>query len=158
MKIYVKRFITRTVPPPQPPVPEPVPRLPIIGSADFGKSDVSYIDINKPYANYLDLSIHSSRSSPRFMDRRTVKESISENIEYGILRERIPADELDELVELMTDTLCTTRLTVKIGGENIPVQTVQDRRKNLQHTSLPADGAVQCPHNDQSLLSGRGTA
>lgn len=38
-KIYVKRFTTRTKPP-QPAAPQEVPRLPIFGSQDFGKSEV----------------------------------------------------------------------------------------------------------------------
>ena len=38
-KIYVKRFITRTIPS-QPAVPQDIPRLPIFGSQDFGKSEV----------------------------------------------------------------------------------------------------------------------
>ena len=38
-KIYVKRFTTRAKPP-QPAAPQEVPRLPIFGSQDFGKSEV----------------------------------------------------------------------------------------------------------------------
>ena len=38
-KIYVKRFTTRAIPP-QPAAPQDIPRLPIFGSQDFGKSEV----------------------------------------------------------------------------------------------------------------------
>ena len=38
-KIYVKRFTTRAIPL-QPAVPQDIPRLPIFGSQDFGKSEV----------------------------------------------------------------------------------------------------------------------
>lgn len=38
-RIYVKRFSTRSIPP-KTVAPEPVPRLPIFGSQDFGKSEV----------------------------------------------------------------------------------------------------------------------
>ena len=38
-KIYVKRFTTRAIPT-QPAVPQDIPRLPIFGSQDFGKSEV----------------------------------------------------------------------------------------------------------------------
>ena len=38
-KIYVKRFTTRAIPP-QPAAPQDIPRLPIFGSQDFGKTEV----------------------------------------------------------------------------------------------------------------------
>ena len=89
-KIYVKRFTTRNVPPPPPqPEPEsdPEPRPPIFGiadfrksevqtsenrksrlpktrSADFRKSDGSYIKSNQTESIYTDLSIHPSRRGP----------------------------------------------------------------------------------------------
>ena len=47
-KVYVKRFTTKTVPPSSPePEQEPPPRLPIIGSADFGKAEVKTSDYQK---------------------------------------------------------------------------------------------------------------
>ena len=45
-KIYVKRFTTREKPP-QPPAPQDIPRLPIFGSQDFGKTEVSTSDFRK---------------------------------------------------------------------------------------------------------------
>lgn len=87
-KVYVKRFTTKTVPPSSPePEQEPPPRLPIIGSADFGKAEVKTsdyqksrlrktgsADFGKSAGNYiksiqtdsiqLDPSIHPSPSPP----------------------------------------------------------------------------------------------
>jgi len=44
-RVYVKRFTTGEKPP-QPSQPQDIPRLPIFGSADFGKSDAIYIESN----------------------------------------------------------------------------------------------------------------
>ncbi|MGE4548118.1 MAG: DUF6017 domain-containing protein [Intestinibacillus sp.] len=158
-KIYVKRFTIRAAPSSPPLAPEPHPRLPIFGSqdfgkaevkgsekpksalpafgsADFGKPDASYININNTYKNQLNPSIHPSCPRPRLMDRQTIKESVYENIDYEILREKTPADELDELIELIVDTLCTTRSTVKIGGEEIPSDEVRTRLWSLDASHI----------------------
>ena len=103
-KIYVKRFTTGEKPP-QPSQPQDIPRLPIFGSqdfgksevkssekqksrlpvfgsADFGKSDAIYIESNQTDPIQLDPSVHPSPSPPGtgWIDRidcgRDVRESI----------------------------------------------------------------------------------
>ena len=50
------------------------------------------------------------------------RELILENIEYDILvqNERLDRDRLDELVELMVDTVCSRRETIRIAGGRLP--------------------------------------
>lgn len=161
-KIYVKRFTTRAVPP-SPPEPEPAspPRLPIPGSLDFGKSEVKTsekpksrllvsgsTDFGKPDANYtksnqtdliqLDPSIYPPSPPPGLglMDRYERQREVKENIEYDALCRQHFHDDVDEIVELITDTLCSTRPTLRIGGEDIPTQQVKDRFMLLNYGHL----------------------
>ena len=103
-KIYVKQFTTREKPP-QSPAPQDIPRLPIFGSqdfgktevqksekqksalrifgsADFGKSDASYIKSNQTDCSQLNPSIHPSPSATGtgLMDRYDCQKAIFENI------------------------------------------------------------------------------
>lgn len=45
-------------------------------------------------------------------------------------------EDVDEVVELMCDVLCTTRATVRIGGEDIQTDQVQDRFYRLGNGHL----------------------
>ena len=150
-KIYVKRFTTREKPP-QPPAPQDIPRLPIFGSqdfgktevqksekqksalrifgsADFGKSDASYIKSNQTDCSQLNPSIHPSPSASGtgLMDRYDCQKAICENIGYDNLCTQYNREDVAEVVELMTDVLCSTRPTLRIGGENLSAAQVKSR-------------------------------
>ena len=112
-------------------------RLPEIGSADFRKSDGNYNNIIYPYGSYLDPSIHPSQGIPiRPMDRRECREEVKDNIEYNQLRERYGLDEVNEILDLIADTLCSTRATIRIGGEERPIDAVKDRFWRLEQSHI----------------------
>lgn len=161
-KIYVKRFTTRSIPP-QPLVPQDIPRLPIIGSPDCGKVAVqsaenpqsrlreirsqdcgkpagSYIKSNQTDFIYTDPSIHPSPSSqsgpPGWMDRFECRAEVNENIEYQALCRQFGHEDVECVAELMTDVLCSTRPTLRIGGEDIPTSQVQERFQMLDYGHL----------------------
>lgn len=160
-KIFVKRFTTRSIPP-KPAAPQPIPRLSIFGSPDCGKAEVltaekpqsgvresrsqecgkpaaSYIKSNQTDFSQLNLSIHPSVSAlaSGWMDRHDDrKEEIRENIEYETLCRQYSREDVDEVVELICDVLCTTRATVRVGGEDIPTVQVQDRFCRLDNGHL----------------------
>jgi len=52
-------------------------------------------------------------------ERENYRETILENIEYDLLiqNNRFDRDRLDELVELMVDTVCFRREMIRIAGE-----------------------------------------
>ena len=56
---------------------------------------------------------------------------VKENIEYAHLCTEFNQEDVDEMVELIADILCTTRPTVRIGSENIPAEQVKDRLQRL---------------------------
>ena len=159
-KIYVKRFTTRRVPA-ETPAPQETPRLPKIGSqevgksevkssdnpksrlpifrsADFGKSDGNYTESNQTDFSYTDPSIHPSPSTDeqRWMDRSEYLKEIKENIEYPFLCQQFNRDDVDEVVGLMADVMCSTQQTIRIGGNDIPLTQVQARFYRLDYSMM----------------------
>ena len=166
-KIYVKRFTTRNVPPPPPqPEPEsdPEPRPPIFGiadfrksevqtsenrksrlpktrSADFRKSDGSYIKSNQTESIYTDLSIHPSPSTQNRglidrYDRYDCREEIESQIDFLGLCRQYAQEDVDGIIELMVDTLCSVHPSIRIGGEPIPINQVRSRFLSLERKHI----------------------
>lgn len=65
--------------------------------------------------------------------RETYREIILENIEYDILIQDKQADHdrLDEIVELLVDTVCSARQTIRIAGDDFPIEVVKSRLLKL---------------------------
>ena len=61
-----------------------------------------------------------------------------ENIEYDILvqNERLDRDRLDELVELMVDTVCSHREMIRIAGDDYPAEVVKSRFLKLNSSHI----------------------
>lgn len=157
-KIYVKRFTTRTIPPkPAPPEPDPfMPNSEVDFSdvqksefptsrsresrrAEVGKSDPSYTKLNQTDFSYTDPSI--SPISPRVatdmeMDRYEKREEIKANIDYPHLQRQCPYDDVESLLELIVDVVCSTASTMRIGGEMLPVETVKRRFMQLDSSHI----------------------
>ena len=62
-------------------------------------------------------------------ERESYREIILENIDYDILaqNEKLDRDRLDELVELMVDTVCSNREMIRIAGDDYPAEVVKSR-------------------------------
>lgn len=77
------------------------------------------------------------------MKRAQYKELLKENIEYDILIENHPLDRerIDELLELMTDTVCTNRKTLRTAGDDYPAEVVKSRllKLNSMHIEYVLD-------------------
>ena len=65
----------------------------------------------------------------RMRERESYREIIWENIDYDILTqdEKLDRDRLDELVELMVDTVCSNREMIRIAGDDYPAEVVKSR-------------------------------
>ena len=65
----------------------------------------------------------------RMRERESYREIIWENIDYDILTqdEKLDRDRLDELVELMVDTVCSNREMIRIAGDAYPAEVVKSR-------------------------------
>ena len=65
------------------------------------------------------------------MDRYEQREIIEENIGYEQLRQELPYDDVESLLELIVDVICSTASTMRIGGEVLPAETVKRRFQQL---------------------------
>ena len=75
--------------------------------------------------------------------REQYRELLKENIEYDILTDnsRLDRERIDELLELMTDTVCTNRKTLRIAGDDYPAEVVKSRllKLNSMHIEYVLD-------------------
>ena len=147
-RIYVKRFTTRTAPPkPAPPPPEPFAPISEVGFPDLQKSEiptsrgrknrlpeVEKTDPNHTKRNQTELIQTDPSIFPRRppaaglkMERYERREELKENIDYERLRREHPCDDIDDLLELMLDVVCSTAPTIRISGSDVPTEAVKDR-------------------------------
>ena len=71
-------------------------------------------------------------------ERESYRELILENIEYDYLiqNRQLDRDRLDELVELMVDTVCSRRETIRIAGDDYPAEVVKSRFLKLDSSHI----------------------
>ena len=76
-------------------------------------------------------------------ERESYREIILENIDYDILTqdEKLDKDRLDELVELMVDTVCSNRKMIRIAGDDYPAELVKSKflKLNSSHIEFVLD-------------------
>ena len=143
-KIYVKKFTTTDVP--EAPLSAPISdfpdseiqtsqkqtsRLPLLGSQDFPKREASYLDNIYPEFSYPDPSIYPAQAPPDGYDRFDCRKQLYEKLDYEILITEYGETSVKSIIELLTDTLCTSKPSVRIGGEEIPIAAVRERLGQL---------------------------
>ena len=76
------------------------------------------------------------------------RELILENIEYDYLKQRAGfyQDELDEIVELMEETVCAKRKTTRIAGADFPHEVVRSRFLKLDSSHI--EFVMDCLHKN----------
>ena len=64
---------------------------------------------------------------------RVYEEIIKDNISYDILKADLPydGDRLDEIVDLILETVCTRRKTIRIAGDDYPAELVKSKFMKL---------------------------
>ena len=108
-------------------------------SKEKSKKDLSSTEGSNP--------VLSSPQAPRGSDgmgrdwmreRESYRELILENIEYDYLiqNHQLDRDRLDELVELMVDTVCSRRETIRIAGDDYPAEVVKSRFLKLDSSHI----------------------
>ena len=75
---------------------------------------------------------------------RIYREIILENIEYDYLIQdsQIDREQLDEIVDLMLETVCTSRKTIRVAGDDYPAELVKSKymKLNGEHIRFVLDG------------------
>ena len=108
-------------------------------SKEKSKKDLSSTEASNP--------VLSSPKAPRGSDgmgrdwmweRESYRELILENIEYDCLiqNHHLDRNRLDELVELMVDTVCSNREMIRIAGDDYPAEVVKSRFLKLDSSHI----------------------
>ena len=113
-------------------------------SKDKSKKDLSSTEGSNPILSSPQTPRGSDRAGRDWMrERESYRELILENIEYDILaqNERLDRDRLDELVELMVDTVCSNREMIRVAGDDYPAEVVRSRflKLNASHIEYVLD-------------------
>ena len=148
-RIYVKRFAAGK-PREQTAQPQMAPHIGQTAGQPSEKQpsacpENGFAQVWKPDGNhteeiYTDFTQQNPSISPprqipaqmRWMDRWDCRSEVEDHISYPLLCDQHSPEEVDELVELITDILCSSRPTVRINGEALPVQQVKERFRQLE--------------------------
>ncbi len=71
-----------------------------------------------------------------------VKELVLKNIEYEYIKHDHNCDQLNEIVDLMVETLCSTKDVINVSGDDYPAQLVKE--KLLRINSLHIGYVFEC--------------
>lgn len=106
-------------------------------SAEFRKAESNNTEYNNTDNNGTDDSIESYQDrniEPETSDaiewmrnRNTYRQQIKRNIEYDVIAERFDKAWLDEIVELMTDVVCSKEEHIRINKRDYPHEIVKSR-------------------------------
>ena len=105
-----------------------------IGSTECGFPAGNNTDINNNYISNTNLSI--SR-----YDVDATEQRIKEQLEYDILITKVGKETAEEIVLLITDVICGTSETVRIGKSEFPREVVRSRlfKLNCEHIEYVVD-------------------
>lgn len=116
-------------------------RLPEVCESDGNNTDPNKTDFNETEWNQI-KSHPSAGKDPSGSDDeemeiyRAYQELIKENIEYEILIQDHRQEEVDGIVSLMTDAVCSTRKKIIIAGEPVLQEVVKSRLLKLGHEHI----------------------
>lgn len=70
-----------------------------------------------------------NRSEVTAAEMEAYRKMISGNISYDLLCQEYPhqREQLEEILEILVETICTTRQTVRVAGNNFPTEIVKGR-------------------------------
>ena len=108
-------------------------------SKEKSKKDLSSTEGSNPVLSISQTPRGSDRTGRDWMrERESYRELILENIEYDYLiqNHRLDRDRLDELVELMVDTVCSNREMIRVAGDDYPAEVVKSRFLKLNSSHI----------------------
>lgn len=78
-------------------------------------------------------SLEAKRKEAEYRDMEMYREIIKENIDYDILLTDMPYDHdrLEEVLELLVETVCSTKKYIRVAGADYPAEVVRSRLLKL---------------------------
>ena len=109
-----------------------------ISSKQGSKKDISSTEISNPIQSNPPTPEGARMGSDGMGAREIYREIILDNIEYDILVQdrRLDRERLDEIAELIVDTVCSARKTIRIAGDDYPAEVVKSRFMKLDSSHV----------------------
>ena len=107
-------------------------------SNDPSRTDLSSTEISNPIQSNPPTPAGARMGIDRMGARESYRELILENIEYDFWKnsDRVDHEMLDEITELIVDTVCSARKVIRIAGDDYPAEVVKSRFMKLDSSHV----------------------
>ena len=102
------------------------------------RTDLSSTELSNPIQSNPPTPAGVRMGTDRMGARECYREVILDNIEYSYLVQdsHIDREQLDEIAELIVDTVCSARKTIRIAGDDYPAEVVKSRFMKLDSSHV----------------------
>ena len=103
------------------------------------KTDISITETSNPNQSNPYAREKMGCDGIGYDDYQEIKEMVYENIEYEHLREHGGIgmrERLDEIADIIIETLCSTKTTINIAGDDYPAQLVKDKMRKINSSHI----------------------
>lgn len=107
--------------------------------------EVGNTEDNKKESNNNNSSKTNQSISPNLKDQNQIElyqDIVKENIEYEIAIQNYNKEEIDEIVDIILEIICSIRTVIKIGGVEYPFELVKSRLLKINY--LHIQYVLQC--------------
>lgn len=93
------------------------------------RKDLENTDFTNPILSYPPTPAEARMRMDGMDARESYRNLLLENIDYDVLIQdsQIDREQLEEIVEILVDTICTSRKTICIAGDDFPAEVVKSR-------------------------------
>ncbi len=107
-------------------------------SNDPSRTDLSSTEVSNPIQSNPPTPAGARMGTDGMGARESYRELILENIEYDFWKnsDRVDHEMLDEITELIVDTVCSARKTIRIAGDDYPAEVVKSRFLKLDSSHV----------------------
>ena len=107
-------------------------------SNEPSRTDLSSTEISNPIQSNPPTPAGARMGMDRMGARESYRELILENIEYDFWKnsDRVDHEMLDEISELIVDTVCSARKVIRIAGDDYPAEVVKSRFMKLDSSHV----------------------
>ena len=130
---------------------KPEQENPAQSNKDKSNTDLSITEQSNPIRS--NPPAPEGRNGTDGMEAREIyREIVYGNIEYDILREdnTVKRDQLNEIAELIVDTVCSARKTIRIAGDDYPAEVVKSRFLKLDSSHVQY--VIDCMKNNTTYV------
>ena len=128
----------------------PRPETPAQINIDKRSTDETITDLSSTHSILSDeprpsvlAALEAKRKETEYRDTDVYREIIKENIGYDYLMSDLPYDHdrLEEILELLVETICSTKKYIRVAGSDYPAEVVRSRllKLDMEHIKFVFD-------------------